>query len=69
MEKAVRASSALYAPGKTNYQDTLIAQTEVLNTKIRLEEIKEKKGEMILNTLRLLSLIYEEPPLPTHTNH
>lgn len=43
MEKAVRASSTLYAPGKTNYQDTLIAQTEVLNTKIRLEEIKEKK--------------------------
>ncbi|BDA78552.1 hypothetical protein LPTSP3_g14820 [Leptospira kobayashii] len=69
MEKAVRASSTLYAPGKTNYQDTLIAQTEVLNTKIRLEEIKEKKGEMILNTLKLLSLIYEEPSLPVHTKH
>lgn len=69
MEKAARASASLYAPGKANIQDTLLAQTEVLNAKIRLEDLRERKNETILNMLKLLSLIYQDQKVPRHEKH
>ncbi len=69
MEKAARAGSYQYAAGKTNVQETLLAQTETLNAKIRLEDLKERKNESILNTLKLLSLIYRETKIPDHEKH
>ncbi|TGL59451.1 TolC family protein [Leptospira sarikeiensis] len=69
LEKAARASSFQYASGKTNVQDTLLAQAEILNTKIRLEDLKERKNESILNALKLLSTIYKDPETPRHDKH
>ncbi|PJZ70218.1 transporter [Leptospira perolatii] len=69
MERAVRVSSTLYAPGKASIQDTLMAQAEVWNAKIRLEDLKEKKNETIITTLKLLSLIYEASEVPAHQKH
>lgn len=69
MEKAARASASLYAPGKANLQDTLLAQTEVLNAKIRLEDLRERKNESILNMLKLLSIIYQDQKVPQHEKH
>ncbi|TGK08728.1 transporter [Leptospira fletcheri] len=69
MERIVRAGSSLYAPGKANLQDTLVSQVEVWNTRIRLEDLKERKNETVLNLLKLLSLIYREPKIPSHEKH
>ncbi|MEI1278133.1 TolC family protein [Leptospira venezuelensis] len=69
LEKAARAGSFQYASGKVNIQDTLLAQTEILNTKIRLEDLKERKNESILNTLKLLSFIYKNNKTPEHDKH
>ncbi|TGK18950.1 transporter [Leptospira fluminis] len=69
MERVVRAGSSLYAPGKANLQDTLVSQVEVWNTRIRLEDLKERKNETVLNLLKLLSLIYREPKIPSHEKH
>lgn len=69
LEKSARAGSFQYASGKVNVQDTLLAQTEILNTKIRLEDLKERKNESILNTLKLLSFIYKDNKTPEHDKH
>ncbi|GBF37625.1 TolC family protein [Leptospira johnsonii] len=69
LEKSVRAGSFQYTSGKVNVQDTLLAQTEILNTKIRLEDLKERKNESILNTLKLLSFIYKDNKTPEHDKH
>ncbi|TGK02419.1 TolC family protein [Leptospira selangorensis] len=69
LEKSARAGSFQYTSGKVNVQDTLLAQTEILNTKIRLEDLKERKNESILNTLKLLSFIYKDNKTPEHDKH
>lgn len=69
LEKSARAGSFQYTSGKVNLQDTLLAQTEILNAKIRLEDLKERKNESILNTLKLLSFIYKDNKTPEHDKH
>ncbi|TGL64793.1 TolC family protein [Leptospira kmetyi] len=69
LEKAVRANSNLYLPGKTKLQDVLVAQVEVVNAKIRKEDLYERKNESILNILRLLSLLYPEKEAGPHLEH
>ncbi|TGM09855.1 TolC family protein [Leptospira barantonii] len=69
LEKAVRANSNLYLPGKAKLQDVLIAQVEVVNAKIRKEDLYERKNESILNILRLLSLLYPEKEAGPHLKH
>lgn len=69
LERSARAGSYQYAAGKSTVQDSLLAQTEILNAKIRLEDLKERKNESVLNALKLLSLIYKENEIPNHDKH
>ncbi|TGN18840.1 TolC family protein [Leptospira idonii] len=69
LEKAARAGTYQYAAGKSNVLDTLLVQTEILNTKIRLEDLKERKNESIISVLKLLSLLYKEIKTSEHKNH
>ncbi|RHX93545.1 transporter [Leptospira yasudae] len=69
LEKTVRANTHLYIPGKTKLQDVLTAQVEVVNAKIRREDLLERKNESILNILRLLSRLQPEKEIGPHSNH
>ncbi|ALO25642.1 TolC family protein [Leptospira borgpetersenii] len=69
LEKSVQANSNLYLPGKTKLQDALVAQVEVINAKIRKEDLYERKNESILNILRLLSLFYPRKETGLYFEH
>lgn len=69
LEKSVRAGSYQFSTGKSNVQETLLAQTEILNARIRLEDLKERKNESIINSLKILSLLYRESKVPNHEKH
>jgi outer membrane protein TolC len=60
LEKSVTASMSLYGPGKANLQESILSKVEVLNAKIKLIELQEKRNEAILELLRLIGKIYPE---------
>ncbi|TGJ99139.1 transporter [Leptospira semungkisensis] len=66
LEKASRAGVYQYSSGKGNIQEPFLAQTEILNARIRLEDLKERRNETIINNLKLLSFIYKETKIPAH---
>jgi outer membrane protein, heavy metal efflux system len=59
MEKAVRANLSLYGPGKATLQDSLLAKIDVLKTKIRLQDLKQRKIEITLEQLALIGKLFE----------
>jgi len=60
MEKSVTASLSLYGPGKATLQESILSKVEVLNVKIKLVELKEKRNEAILILLRLIGKVYPQ---------
>lgn len=59
MEKAVRANLSLYGPGKATLQDSLLAKIDVLKTKIRLQDLKQRKIDLSLEQLALIGKIFQ----------
>ncbi|TGK13297.1 TolC family protein [Leptospira stimsonii] len=69
LERAVRANASLYVPGKASPLDILSTQVEVIQARIRKEDLIERKNESFINILQILSQIHPNPDDGTHFGH